>query len=205
MDSFVDFVVREIYSEAKRDPNRAAPTPELVRALCGPHSIHRVSIDRGPKADAVNHTGNGKLVIHLPTTLAAWQVNHRVGQQLVKWYLTRHSYDGASVESIVRRIAAAVCVPTPAFEHAHQEFGEDLSALSGHFRVSQSLMALRFAECTGCPTALRTEKRIIVRGNHWAWPETDSDWLTLFRRARAVGLIVQHLNDVRGRIVLRAR
>ena len=66
-------------------------------------------------------------------------------------------------------------------------------------------MALRIAECAGYPTALRTEKQIIVRGSHWDWPDTESEWADLFRRARAIGLIVQHLNDVRGRVVVRAR
>jgi hypothetical protein len=205
MDAFVDFVVQQIYADARHDLRRAAPTPELARALCGPHSIHRVSGDQGFPSCAVSATGNGGVVIHVPVSLAPWQVNHRVGQQLVRWYLTRHAYDGAQVDSVVRRIAAAVCVPTPAFENARREFGESIPGLSKYFRVSQSLMALRLAECTGCPTALRTASQIIVRGSHWDWPDTEPDWLLLFRRARTIGLIVQHLNDVRGRVVIRAR
>ena len=205
MDGFVDFVVRQIYADAGRDPARATPTPELASALFGPHSIHRVSSKREFESCLARQAGSEELVIHVPGSLTAWQLNHRVGQQLVKWYLTRHAYDGAQVESIVRRIAAAVCVPTPAFVRAREQFGESLPALSEHFRVSQSLMALRIAECAGYPTALRTENQIIVRGSHWDWPDTETDWADLFRRARAIGLIVQHLNDVRGRVVVRAR
>jgi hypothetical protein len=204
MDRFVDFVVREIYASAGRDPTQAAPTPELASLLCGPNSIHRASSGhRFPSC--ASDAGDGQLIIHVPASPAAWQVNHRVAQQLVKWYLTRHAYDGAQVEAVVRRIAAAVCVPTPAFQRAREEFGESIPALSEYFRVSQSLMALRLAECTGCPTALRTATQILVRGNYWTWPETEPDWALLFRDARAIGLTVQHLDDVPGRVVLRAR
>jgi len=204
MDGFVDFVVREIYASAGRDPTHAVPTPELASVICGPNSIHRASSShRFPSC--ASDGGNGQLIIHVPASPTAWQVNHRVGQQLVKWYLTRHAYDGAQVESVVRRIAAAVCVPTPALLRACDELGEDLPALSEHFRVSQSLMALRVAECTGYPTALRTATQIMVRGNYWTWPETEPDWTHLFRHARAAGLVVLHLDDVPGRVVLRAR
>ena len=205
MDGFVDFVVRQIYADARRDPTCATPTPELASALVGPHSIHRVSSECEFESCLAREAGSDEHVIHVPGSLTAWQVNHRVGQQLVKWYLTRHAYDGAQVESVVRRIAAAVCVPTPAFIHAREQFGENLPVLSEHFRVSQSLMALRIAECAGYPTALRTAKQILVRGSHWDWPDTESEWADLFRRARAIGLIVQHLNDVCGRVIVRAR
>lgn len=204
MDGFVDFVVREIYASAGRDPTQASPTPELASVLCGPNSIHRASSSHQFPSCA-SDAGDGQLIIHVPSSPAAWQVNHRVGQELVRWYLARHGYDGARVESVVRRIAAAVCVPTPAFQRARDELGEDLQALSEYFRVSQSLMALRIAECTGYPTALRTPKQIMVRGNYWTWPETELDWAELFRRARTIGLRVQHLDDVPGRVVLRAR
>jgi len=204
MDRFVDFVVGEIYAGAGRDPAHAQPTPELARILCGPDAIHRATgSQRFPTC--TTRAGNGRLIIHVPASPTAWQVNHRVGQQLVKWYLAHHAYDGAQVESVVRRIAAAVCVPTPAFQRARDQFGENIPALSEHFRVSQSLMALRLAECTGHPSALRTSTQIIVRGRHWHWPETEKDWALLFRRARATGLTVQHLDDVRGRVVIRAR
>jgi hypothetical protein len=129
MDAFVDFVVRQIYADGKRDPSRAAPTPELASALFGPHSIHRVSSDREFESCLAKDGSNAQPVIHVPASLTAWQINHRAGQQLVKWYLTRYAYDGAQVESVVRRIAAAVCVPTPAFAHARDQFGVSLPAL----------------------------------------------------------------------------
>jgi len=204
MDGFVDFVVRAIYADAGRDPSLAQPTPELASILCGPGSIHRASAtERFPSG--TSDMGDGRLTIHVPASPTAWQVNHRVGQELVRWYLARHNYDGARVDSVVRRIAAAVCVPTPAFKRVRVELGEDIAALSEHFRVSQSLMALRVAECMGYPTALKTPTQIIVRGNFWEWPQGDDEWALLLRGARAIGLMVQHLNDVRGRVVIRAR
>ena len=204
MDGFVDFVVRQIYSDARRDPSRVVSTPELARALIGPNAIHRVSNGLAFGGCSENSIRDRQLVMHIPSSLAAWQINHRVSRQLVRWYLARHAYDGAQVDSVVRRVAAAVCVPTPALERARAELGEVIPALGEHFRVSQSLIALRLAECLGYPTALRTENQIIVRGSHWDWPGTEPDWVILFRRARATGLIVQPLNDVRGRVVLRA-
>jgi hypothetical protein len=205
MGDFVDFVVRQIYSDARRDPSRAVSTPELAKALIGPHAIHRVSNGLSFEGCSENRVRGRQIVMHIPSSLAAWQINHRVSRQLVRWYLARHAYEGAQVDSVVRRVAAAVCVPTPALERARTELGEVIPALGEHFRVSQSLMALRLAECLGYPTALRTENQIIVRGSHWDWPNTEAGWAVLFRRARAIGLIVQHLNDVRGRVVLRAR
>jgi len=202
MDGFVDFVVRAIYSDARCDPTLAQPTPALARILCGPDAIHRASGERFPSCSS--DMGDGRLTIHLPASATAWQVNHHVGQQLVRWYLARHNYDGAKVDSVVRRIAAAVCVPTPAFARARDDLGENIGALSEHFRVSQSLMALRVAECSGYPTALRTPKQIIVRGSSWDWPQNEVDWDLLLQRARAIGVTVRHLNDVRGRVVIRA-
>ena len=203
MDGFVDFVVREIYAGAGCDPTHAQPTPELARILCGSDSIHRASSHQ--RFPSCTSDLEGRLTIHVPASLSAWQVNHCVGQQLVSWYLGQHNYDGAKVDTVVRRIAAAVCVPTPAFQRARDELGESIPALSEHFRVSQSLMALRLAECAGYPTALRTATQIIVRGHFWDWPQTENDWAQLFQCARAIGLRVRHLNDVRGRVVLSAR
>lgn len=204
MDGFVDFVVRAIYADARCDPALAQPTPALARILCGPDAIHRASPgERFPSCSS--DIGDGRLTIHVPASATAWQVNHRVGHQLVRWYLARHNYDGARVDAVVRRIAAAVCVPTPAFGRARDELGENIRALSEHFRVSQSLMALRVAECAGYPTALRTPTRIIVRGSFWDWPQNEGDWDRLLQRARAIGLKVRHLSDVGGRVVIRAR
>jgi hypothetical protein len=88
------FVVREIYACAGCDPAKPTPSPELARVLCGPASIHRASRSyRFPSC--ASDPGNGQLIIHVPASAAAWQVNHRVSQQLVKWYLTCHGYDGA--------------------------------------------------------------------------------------------------------------
>src|SRR4051812_22792708 len=107
MDEFVDFVVREIYASAGRDPTRAAPTPELASVICGPNSIHRGSSShRSPGCASTG--GNGQLIIPVPPPPPGWRVNPRVGQLLVKWSPPRHAYDGAQVESVVRRIAAAV-------------------------------------------------------------------------------------------------
>lgn len=204
MNAFIDFVVQQIYAEARRDPSRATPTPELAQALVGPDSIRRVSTRQLEKPAAASEA-SGRLVIHVPQTVAPWQANHLVGRQLARWYLIHHGYDGGHVDSVVRCLAAALCLPTPAFWRARDALGEGLADLGAHFRVSQSLAALRVAECAGYPTALKTEKKILVRGNHWDWPVTQEEWGGLFRHARERGMVLTPLSDARGRIVLRSR
>jgi len=205
MNAFIDFVVQQIYADARRDPSRATPTPELAQALLGPNTIHRVSTRQGSEKPAAASEATGRLVIHVPQTAAPWQANHLVARQLARWYLTHHGYDGGQVDSVVRCLAAALCMPTPAFWLARETLGEGLTELGAHFRVSQSLAALRIAECAGYPTALKTETKILVRGNHWDWPVKDEDWRELFRHARERGMILKPLLDARGRAVLRLR
>jgi len=205
MNAFIDFVVQQIYADARIDPSCATPTPELALALVGPNAIHRVSTGRGPSKPGASIEADGRLVIHVPQTAAPWQANHLVGRQLARWYLTEHGYDGGQVDSVVRCLAAALCMPTPAFWRARETLGEGLTELGAHFRVSQSLAALRVAECAGYPTALKTETKILVRGNHWDWPVNDDDWRDLFRHARERGMILKPLSDARGRAVPRLR
>jgi len=202
MDSFVEFVVNQIYADARRDPARVTAAPELARALIGPDSVHRIS--SSTKACAMSTGSGGRLVIHVPAALSPWQVNHRVSRQLAAWYLTRHGYDGGNVDCVVRCLAAAVCMPTPAVGRFRQTLGDDIARLSAHFCVSQSLAALRIAECAGYPTALRTAKKVVVRGNFWDWPASDREWNRLFRRARTTDFFIRHLSDARGRVVIRA-
>jgi hypothetical protein len=102
-------------------------------------------------------------------------------------------------------VAAAICVPRPAFMAALRQFGDDISALGRWFQVSESLMSLRVAECLGLPTALITEKIILTRGAPRVWPTTRQGWAGLVGRVRARenGFTLRTLGDAPERLVLR--
>jgi len=52
--------------------------------------------------------------------------------------------------------------------------------------------------------------QMISRDSYWDWPNSAPDWDVLFRRTREAGLrlsnglTIQHLKDVRGRVIVRA-
>lgn len=201
--NLVDRTMLEMYEDAGCDPRRGVTGPELAAKLMGTNSLRRIPPDRS-HARAITIAADERSFSHVPADLTGWRLNHRVSQAVGEWYLTKRGHPSAVVNALSRSLGAALCVPTPAFLLAHRGLGDDLSLLSQRFRVSESLMALRVAECEGCPTALRTTQKIIVRGDDWQWPQTPEDWDDLFRRARVIGLIVRHLRDVRGRLVVSA-
>ena len=133
------------------------------------------------------------------------QLNHCAAHELGEWVLNAIGYSPENPEEVARRIAAAICVPDRAFHAARGNLGDDLGALSRAFSVSQSLMALRTAECLGRATALITPTRVRTRGAQWEWPSTRTDWNELLRRWRAAGLARERIRDARHRFVLRAR
>ncbi len=87
---------------------------------------------------------------------------------------------------------------------ARARLGEDLAALSAEFRVFQSLMALRVAECFGTATALIKRRVVRTRGTAWDWPTTKEGWAELVSRLRKrpEAVRINHLGDSRGRLVL---
>ena len=200
---WVDRTVFEIYEQAGCDPRRGATGPELALRLMGNDCLRRFPSDRFSTRAFTTNTA-GRTFIHVPSGLAGWRLNHRVSHAVGEWYLTKRGHPSTVVQALSRQLSAALCVPTPAFLLTRRGRGDDLSVLSQRFRVSESLMALRMAECDGCPTALRTPHKIIVRGDSWQWPQAAQDWEDLFRRAHVIGLVVRHLRDARGRLVVYA-
>ena len=83
--------------------------------------------------------------------------------------------------------------------------GDNLTALSHAFAVSESLMALRIAECLGYPTALVTARRVRTRGRKRDWPTSPDGWTELLAKADRNGLVVHRLRDARERVVLVGR
>ena len=143
-------------------------------------------------------------MIDVRENLSAAQLNHAVAHELAEWFLRCRGYVEADFDELAGRTAAALCVPRPAFDAAHRILGEDLRQLSRWFRVSESLMALRCAECLGAATALITPNKIRTRGNAWEWPLTRHHWDEVVARPEQSGLRAQIPTDVRGRVILQA-
>jgi hypothetical protein len=201
-----DAVARELYLSAGLDFTRAHGAPRLAAALLGENFLNVVRQDQLPCRALIGRSGF-RWIIHVRGTLNARQLNHAIAHELGEWFLRCRGYTEPDVEELSSRVAAAICVPRPAFDAVYAQLGEDIAALSQRFLVSESLMVLRLAECLGVSTALVTEKVVLTRGEPRAWPTTPDGWTKLVDPARANdnGLMVRTLTDESGRIALRFR
>jgi hypothetical protein len=202
MEAIAESAVQELYRRARIAASQACGALKLATAIFGERCVQIVHRGALPGRGAL---ARSRPVIHVREGLTGRQVNHCVAHELGEWHLhtTGHAAD-PDAEELVGSIAAAICVPRPAFEAAQRALGNDLGALSRAFLVSESLMALRIAECRGTATALITRRRIRTRGTDWGWPSTPDGWRVLLDGAHAQGLIVERLRDARGRLVVRA-
>ena len=154
---------------------------------------------------ALLQRAGGLWVIYYRESLNPRQLNHAIAHELGGWFLRCRGYAEADVEDVSSRVAAAICVPRPAFILAHRQHGEDLTVLNQSFVVSESLMALRIAECLGHATALITRRVVRTRGEAREWPRTPEGWKELVAQAREHpnGLSVRSVSDSKGRLILR--
>lgn len=204
-DEVGDVLARELYLSAGLDLGRAHGAPRVAAAVLGENCLHVVRPRELPGRAFIQHDGL-HWIIHVRRTLGKAQLNHAIAHELGEWFLRRRGYAEPDIEALSNRLAAAICVPRQAFVAAYDELGDDVPALSRRFCVSESMMALRVAECLGPPTALITEKVVLTRGEPWEWPTTREGWTGLVDRVRAHsnGLTIQNLSDS-GRVVLRGR
>lgn len=193
----------ELYRAARICPKNPRGATALARAVLGNRCFRIVPRDSIPKSALV--WDRDQPVIQLSEGLSTRELNHCAAHELGEWHLRVHDYRGPEPEELARRIAASICVPAKAFFAARAALGDNLGTLSQAFAVSQSLMALRFAECLGAATALITPTRVRTRGAPWAWPSTPEAWRELVTRAPTAGLHVLRLRDARGRFVIRMR
>lgn len=205
-DEIGDVLARELYLSAGLDTALAHGAPSVAAAVLGPTCLQFMPHEDLPGRSLIRHDGP-RWIIHVRETLSDRQLNHAVAHELGEWFLRRRGYSEPDVEGLSNCVAAAICVPRPAFMTAFRQLGEDVSALSRQFRVSESLMSLRIAECLGSPTALITENVILTRGQPREWPRTRQGWAALVARVRshASGLILRTLGDAPGRLVLQFR
>jgi IrrE N-terminal-like domain len=205
-DEIGDILARELYLSAGLDPTQAPGAPRLAAAVLGETYLHEVPRGELP-GNALLRREGPLWMINVREMLTANQLNHAIAHELGEWFLRCKGYTEPDVEELSGRVAAAICVPRQAFEVAHAALGEDLSVLSTQFRVSESLMALRVAECSGVPTALITRRVVRTRGANWDWPSARQDWMAFVSRVRAEpnGISIRQLGDSRGRVVLSVR
>jgi hypothetical protein len=203
MNAFVENSVHELFARAGLAPSEPCGGVRLATAILGRSCIQIVPHRALPGNSALEWNGT-KSVIRVRDGLNARQLNHAAAHELGEWHLRLREYERADCEDIARAIAAAVCVPRSAFREARRVLGEGIPELSRAFVVSESLMALRIAECTGLPTALITRRRVRTRGPAREWPTTREGWNELLERAHSSGLVLHRIRDARGRFVLRA-
>jgi hypothetical protein len=204
-DEIGDILARELYVSAGLDPSQAPGAPRIAAAVLGDTYLLAVPRSELP-GNALLRREGPRWVINVRDTLNARQLNHAIAHELGEWFLRCKGYTEPDVEELSGRVAAAICVPRPAFLAVYARLGDDLAALSEEFRVSQSLMALRVAECVGVPTALITRRVVRTRGAVWEWPPTREQWTEFVARVRARpnGIRVSRPSDARGRVLLRA-
>ncbi len=193
----------DLYRAARICPENPRGATALARAVLGKRCFRIVPRNSIPRSALV--WDRRQPVIQISEGLSTRELNHCAAHELGEWHLRVHDYRGPRPEDLASRIAASLCVPSKAFFAARAALGDNLGILSQAFAVSESLMALRFAECLGSATALITPQRVRTRGAPWAWPSTPEAWRELVKRAREDGLHVQRLRDARGRVVIRLR
>jgi hypothetical protein len=204
MNGFVENSARELFGRARLAPSEPCGGVRLATAILGRSCIQVVSHRTLPGNSALEWNGPNS-IIRVREGLNARQLNHAAAHELGEWHLRWRGYDRPDCEDMARSIAAAVCVPPTAFRNAQRALGDGIPELSRAFVVSESLMALRIAECTGLATALITRRRVRTRGPARDWPTTPEGWNELLERAHSSGLVLHRIRDARGRFVLRAR
>jgi hypothetical protein len=202
MNAFVENSVHELFQRARLVPSEPCGGVRLATAILGRSCIQIVSHRALPGNSALEWNGT-KSIIRVRAGLNPRQLNHAAAHEIGEWHLRRGGYDHPDCEDLARAIAAAVCVPRLAFREAQRALGDEIPQLSRAFVVSESLMALRIAECTGLATALITRRRIRTRGPAREWPTTPEGWNELIERARSHGLVLHRIRDARGRLVVR--
>lgn len=183
-----------LYREARYTDCEQAPLVTLANRLLGPNSVRLVPASALP--------GNGALA----RVGAHWRVYlRRDASQVAKRFVLLHELahwalgSGGSEEEC-DALAAALLAPRRAFLLAVAALGSDFGALAAHFGASESCVALRLGEATGCPLALITPRAVRLRGSVFSWP--DERALRAKSNTQRPGLRKARLRDEPERVVL---
>ena len=133
-DEIGDILARELYVSAGLDPSQAPGAPRVAAAVLG--ESYLLAVPRGEMpGNALLRRDGPRWVINVKDGLNARQLNHAIAHELGEWFLRCKGYAEPDVEELSGRVAAAVCVPRPAFVAARARLGDNLAALSAEFRV----------------------------------------------------------------------
>lgn len=185
----------EAYRRAGFELDEGIDPVGLAEALLGDGCVRAVHAAALPGAAALARVG-GEWRIYVRGLASAqtqrWAVAHELGHLLL----------GADApEWACDAVAGALLAPRRAFAIVAATVGADWRALASHFGSTESWAALRWGEATREPVALVTPLCVRVRGDCFAWPETDSGIRALAAAGR-LGLSCARLSDAR-RVVIR--
>lgn len=204
MERIVELVVRELYDRAHLEMSEPHGAVRVATAILGSECVRLVPPQAIP-GNAALAWGRRGAAMYIRAGLTRREVNHAAAHELAEWKLRISGYSGADAEDVAGRIAAALCVPRPAFDRARRHLGDSIQALSHCFAVSQSMMALRIGECAGRSTALLTTARVKTRGPRHDWPATPAAWHALLARPDRAGFTAHRMDDAPGRVALVAK
>ena len=125
---------------------------------------------RALPGDGALATVNGCRRIYVRSGLSAvrlrWAVAHELGHLVLGLDSScRENEDSCDA------FAAAILAPRRAFTMALRDAGPSFGKLARRLQSTESLVALRLGELTGCPLALLTPERVRVRGGEFVWSE----------------------------------
>jgi hypothetical protein len=158
-----------VYRRLGLDASDPADPVAIAEGLLGRDSVRSVRASALPGA-ATLVVVNGQTRIYVREKLSSERFAHLVGHEVAHFVLGPDA-----TEQDCDYLGAAIIAPRPAMMLALRHVGRDWSELARIFGSTQTLAALRASEATGEPLALVAPRRVRVRGDAWAWPETEGE------------------------------
>jgi hypothetical protein len=151
------------------DDDAPAPMAALARRLLGHERAVLTVHARSLPGDAALVRVLDEHRVYLRRGLDRTRARFAVAHELAEWALHRAGYQGAEVEDVADRLAAALVLPARAYRRLRRAHGDDWAAIGEAATATEAHACLRHGEVTGEPLAL-VARRLRVRGEPWAWP-----------------------------------
>ncbi len=158
-----------LYKRAGLDPGTAAPPLWLATELLGPGCVVAVPALR-ERGGACLVRVSGQPRIYYRASLPPVLRDFAIGHELAHWLLGDRIAGERDTEAACDYLAAALVAPRAAFLRAVSKHGARFTRLAKAFATSESLVALRYGECTDEPLALVAPRSVRVRGATYPWP-----------------------------------
>lgn len=158
-----------LYKRAGLDTGAPAPPLWLATEILGPGSVVAVPSLR-ERGGACLVRVNGKPRVYYRASLPPVLRDFAIGHELGHWLLGDRIAGERDTEAACDYLAAALIAPRAAFLRAVQKHGARFTRLAKAFATTESLVALRYGECTGEPLALVAPRSVRVRGAAFEWP-----------------------------------